>query len=175
MFMALSVDSDSSLISNDGVTWELRTLTGVNTWNAICFGANMFVAVPWSTASASLFRFTLATARMAYVTNQYRTVSYDDVNVKTASLNATELTLQSNFTNEADALTEATRQLTMRKVRRDYLAVTIPRTALTEIPYLGKKFTITYPRFGYDVGKDFIFIGYDMELSTNSIVLYFWG
>lgn len=114
--------------------------------------------------------------RVQFLANQYRSVATEDLSVKDKYLNgAQELTINTLLINESDAATEAQRQLDLRKVQRDYLSVKVRRSAIGAIPKLGSVLSIKLSRFGYNAGKLFVFIGFELQLSTDEIILQLWG
>ena len=164
-----------SMKSADGVNWEKLLLPASANWNSVVFGNGTFAAVSQGSTLASIYRIAAESVRVQYLAKEYRTVTAEDATVKTAHLLATELNLNTLLVSAADAQTEATRQLNLRKPRRDYLAVTIKRSALAAIPDLGKVGRVSYPRFGMTGGKLFVLIGFNMELETDDLTLYLWG
>jgi hypothetical protein len=106
---------------------------------------------------------------------EYLTVSATDATIKTIHLNASEITFNTLLTSASAAQAEADRQLALRKVRRDYLKVTVKRSILFYVPKLGHTVKITYPRYGYDDGKLFTIIGMEVLLATDDLLLQLWG
>lgn len=139
------------------------------------YGDNKFLA---STNGNGLYNWAFSPTqyRLNFTLKNYRTLSTADLSIQTTYLNgAQELNINTLLVSATDAQTEATRQLNLRKVRRDYIAVKIKRSALAALPDLGNIINITYPRFGYDTGKKFVLIGFEMFLETDDLTLYLWG
>ena len=84
-------------------------------------------------------------------------------------------TINTFLISSSDAQLEAIRQLNMRKVRRDFVQVVLKSKALAAIPTLGAIVQVTYPRYGYNAGKLFICVGFEMHLDTDDITIYLWG
>ena len=174
LFVTVGYNTAFAATSPDGITWTQRVLPLLNRYS-VAYGNGAFVTVPYSSSTAFVYRVTLDSLRLGYVTNPYRTVTDSDASILTVHPLAAELNLDTLISYPGPANTEATRQLTLRKVRRDYIAVTIKRSALAAIPDLGRIINVTYPRYGYNAGKLFVMFGYDLNLSTDSLTLYLWG
>jgi hypothetical protein len=172
-FMA-AASGTVSAISSDTTTWEQQTMPVAAYMYFVAYGNGEFVAI-LNSSSTTILTFPIVSKEVIYTSAQYRTVSDSDSSVQTANLLATEITLNTDIGSATDAATEATRQLNLRKVRRDYLSVTIKRSALTAIPALGKTVNITYPRYGYNGGKLFVLIGTDVNLQADDLILHLWG
>lgn len=175
-FIATAFGSNITASSEDGITWILKTLPSVTSWGCVAYGNGTFVALTNDgTANGAILTTSIANTRALYTSKQYRTVTVSDTSVQTKHLNATEINLNTLIVSQTDGTTEATRQLTLRKVDRDYLAIHLKRSAISTMPDLGKVIKISYPRFGYTGGKLFVFIGFNVELETNDLTLYLWG
>jgi len=172
LFMIVS-SKGISAVSTDGYTWNIVALPGGNSYY-VAYGLGSFVAVQYSSAFSNIFRYTPDSARQLFVSKEYRTVSASDSSILTKHPQATEITLPTLLTSQADAQNEADRQLAMRKIRRDYIQASFQQGAITT-PNLGDIVQITYPRYGYDAGKLFVVIGLEIDYSTRKITLGLWG
>jgi hypothetical protein len=178
VFMATTITGDGQSItasSFDGITWTQIYVPSYGYFEKTCFGNNMFIGLYPSTTEVGLFRTSAGSGRPIYTSKQYRTVTDTDDTVKIPHLNASEITFNTLMVSADNALTEATRQLNIRKVRRDYIFAKIKRSALATMPTPGSIIKITYPRYGYDAGKLFVLIGYEMTLATDDLILQLWG
>ena len=111
----------------------------------------------------------------AWYGKEYRSTLSTDPTVKTKHLLALAQESNSLINSPVAAQIESDRQLALRKVRRDFLIVDVKISSITAIPKFGQIVKITYNRFGYNAGKLFLFLGFDMSLNTNDITLYLWG
>lgn len=173
VFVAVAYNNNKTIVSTDGITWNLKTLPSVKYWYSVAYGNGHFFTADGE--AGSVLSITPDNERTVYLQSAYRTVSAEDNTILTVHPLATELNLNSLILFETDAQAEADRQLDLRKVRRDYLAIEIKRSALPTIPELGKIIQLTYPRYGYSLGKLFIVIGYEIELESNDLTIFVWG
>jgi hypothetical protein len=174
-FLAVANGTNIAIASIDGITWQQQALVNTQDRNTLAYGNGSFVILDKNANTGAIYRVTLDSLRLGYVINQYRTVNDFDASILVPHPGATELNLNSLMVYPADAQPEATRQLTLRKVRRDYLAVPLKRRALSSMPGCGKVLRIVYPRYGYNAGKLFIVIGYEQHLDSDDLTLYLWG
>lgn len=114
-------------------------------------------------------------ARKAYLSQERRNAEpASDVSVKTQFLLAEDYVMPTLLVYEADARTEAVRQLTLYKQRRNMYQITIPLEAFGNIA-LGREVLIKYPRFGLNTGELFVVLGIKLELGRNRVILTVWG
>jgi hypothetical protein len=175
LFVIAGDGTSTIMVSSDGITWAQKNMLSNAYWYSMAYGNGAFVTLSYGGSLASLYRITLDAKQLAYVTKEYRTVTVSDPAIQVGNLLATELNINTNIAYEADAIIEAQRILDLRKVRRDFFAVTIPRQRKNQMPTLGYEINITYSRHMLGAGKNFIIIGYDLQLATDSIILYVWG
>ncbi|HBG07663.1 MAG: hypothetical protein A2075_09065 [Geobacteraceae bacterium GWC2_58_44] len=171
-FAAVATNTTIMATSVDGITWTQKATPSANYWAKVVAGNGAFVVIPDVNSDVcALYR----TARY-WLTREYRTELAIDLSVLTKNPHAIARTLFMLLVNPLAAQAEAARFLDLHKVRRDYLLITCKRTALpAQLPALGKTAQVTYPRFGYDAGKLFIFIGCETHLDSDDVTLYFWG
>ena len=105
---------------------------------------------------------------------EYRTNTATDAAVQVKHLLAPELTVNTLIVAEADAITEASRLLTLYKTRRDLLRVRLPADRVGALN-LGDVVRLKLPRFGWAAGKDFRVLGMTDNLETNIKILTLWG
>ena len=91
----------------------------------------MFVSAKYNSSTYSIFRVIPSTIRQLQISQEYLTESVSDSSVVTAHPLATELTLTTQFNTSAAAQAEATRQLNLRKVTREYYKATYFQGAIT--------------------------------------------
>ncbi|MBT0666427.1 hypothetical protein KI809_19130 [Geobacter pelophilus] len=168
-------NSKVAAVSPDGILWYQVGLPSAANWQGIAYGNGSFIAVSFNSANIFTYRIAPSTEYLSRVSLEYRTVNDFDNAVLTVHPLATEITLDSLLVSSAAAQTETTRQLSLRKVRRDYVSISIDSSVLASMPTVGKVIKITYPRYGYDAGKLFVLIGVNMELSAKKITFYLWG
>ncbi len=117
-------------------------------------------------------------ADLWYCKNKFRTVTAEDSSVLARHIKAPEFDMTSLYRYLADAQTEATRQLALRKIQRCVVAVTIPSAMASSIE-LGSAFTMRIPRFGWDAGRNFFCLGivdnFGSSTTTASTTIYGWG
>ncbi|MFZ4857903.1 MAG: WD40/YVTN/BNR-like repeat-containing protein [Desulfuromonadaceae bacterium] len=174
-FLATASYGTNVMISQDGITWTVHNVPSAS-WATLAYGNGAFVSLSyWADGQVAIFRAAPDSLQAVYISKQYRTVTATKGTVKTTHLNASEITFNTLLVSEASAQTEATRQLNFRRVRRDYISAKIKRSALATIPHVGSIIKITYPRYGYDAGKLFVLIGFEIQLATDDLILQLWG
>lgn len=174
-FVAVANGSKIAAISQDGITWtQVNQDTDYN-WTSICFGNGAFISVSNGSGVVSVYNLTAPDARRQWLSKEYRTVESSDTTVKTIHLLAESVSYDTLLTDKTAAQAEADRRLALRKVRRDYVAVKVKRSALSTLPELGQVVSIKYPRYGYDSGKLFICIGMEIFLESDDVTLFLWG
>jgi hypothetical protein len=172
-FMAIATSSGVSAISKDGLTWiQINTLVVENP--VIAFGNGSFVCVAHNYMGL-IYTGSVPSPRMQWLSKEYRTTYAIDDTILTKHLKSTVININSLLINETDAVDEASRQLTMRSTRRDYIQVKCKFQAVTCDLHLGSIFQLVYARFGYDSGKLFVLIGFELFLETKDVTLFFWG
>jgi hypothetical protein len=113
-------------------------------------------------------------SRRAELAREFRSAVAADASVQTQHLLAAEMDYPTCFAFEADAQAEAVRQLALRSVRRDRLTVTVLDDVFVNIR-LGDVVSVVLPRFGMDLGKHFLVIGYQPDYRLNRGDLTLWG
>lgn len=102
--------------------------------------------------------------RMNLLSMEYRRVKAEDAAVKTTHLLAAEITRKTLLSSATDAGTEAARELTLRKVRRDRLRVRIPQQ-IVQYPAGGywddeaiSEMSIARSGHGCAVGQNYVYV-----------------
>jgi hypothetical protein len=107
-------------------------------------------------------------------TNQYRTVSFSDDAILVKNLLAPEKNVVTLLVDEADANTEASRQLALFKVKRYLIEVKLP-TYLTTGVDINTLVSIDVNRYTWSGGKLFKVIGMIDEYNVDRVTLILWG
>lgn len=164
------------LVSTDGKNWVESSGPVDRVYDMALMGQTTVFMLKLSASDYSYATLSANPTQSQFVGTEYRSVTATDTAVLTQHINAPAIDVQSLIVSPAAAQTEATRLLNLYKVRRDYIVVTCKRSALiTQLPALGKTVKLTYPRFGYDSGKLFTFLGYEQHIDTDEVTLYLWG
>jgi len=116
----------------------------------------------------------VSAARRALLAQETLTETSADATIKTQWLLAGELNVAGQLAAAADAATEAARQLTLHKARRDIFDVAVPISAAAGVDMMDVV-RVVYPRFALDAGKDFRVIGIRLELASARVILSLWG
>lgn len=116
----------------------------------------------------------VAAEDIAFCAQEYRSVTSEDSSVLDQYPRAVEIVVDSLMVNESDAQDEADRLLDLYKVRRDIILVRVPLEGFSTWA-IGQALTFTYPRFGYDSGKDFQIIGREFDAKAGTVTLTLWG
>jgi hypothetical protein len=95
----------------------------------------------------------VSAARRAVVAQQWRTAQASDLTVITGDPLASETIEDSMLTTAADAQTEASRRLALRKVQRRPFEVTVPFTPETAVVDLGTVIEVVTPRYGLQAAE----------------------
>jgi hypothetical protein len=164
--------------STNGLDWTTQSQTiGLSgAWQELAYGSGTMVAIcGYNTNSAAALTIAPQRTSRQWLAKEFRTVTALDSAVLTAHLLAPVLTVDTLLISSSAAQTEANRLLALNKVRRDFISVECKSKSLSAIPNLGSLVQITYPRFGYNTGKLFIMLGFEMHLDTDDITLYLWG
>jgi hypothetical protein len=165
-----------SRTSSNGAQWITNPVANINPGSGVTGAGNgVFVIIDDDANTVYSVAVGATDSRRVWLGAEYRTVNAPDASVKTVHLLASELTFDTLLVSPAAAQAEADRLLALRKVRRDFLLVSCKQSALSLIPNPGGIVQLTYPRFGYDGGKLFIYLGLQMHLGTDDITLFFWG
>ena len=167
-------DADISATSMDGLVWNRVYMPVATNWNSATYGGGAFVAVAYGGDTAAVFRMAPSPLRTIYSAKEYRTVTAEDTNILTKHPNAGEMSWNTLLVDMYAAQTEATRQLNLRKVDRDFLQIKLPSSILPA-DLFGKVIQVKIPRYGYDSGKLFLIVGatYDYELRITTLEV--WG
>jgi hypothetical protein len=118
----------------------------------------------------------VSAARRVELAQEYRTaVSYDSA-LLWSYPNAKELTRTTLMTSESDAQAEASRLLSLLKVRRrTYTATVRWESELATTLDIGQTVSITFPRFGLLAGKLLLITGLTLDLRLKRAELSLWG
>lgn len=155
--------------SFDGVNWVFKELEATGNAARLANAGGLLVGV------YGQYGVTINLNTNYEKIKEWLTVSVEDTAILTKHPKASEIVIDSLLTDYTDALAEANRQLTLRKVRRDYIAVLVHKNSLQSHPVIGSVVKVTYPRYGYDSGKLFLVIGVTITLSNDTIELSLWG
>lgn len=177
IFFAVASTNMTLLYSLNGVDWAIKTLgmSGFGFYLGYSMGVFVGTNPTASSYTGVVCDMISAKTRGATVNNEYARTIDTDAAIKTTYLESPELKVDTLLTVAANAATEATRLLSLYKVRRDFILCRIKRTAITVIPNIGQIVSITYPRYGYTSGKLFAVLGFNLELETNDLSLFLWG
>ena len=113
-------------------------------------------------------------ARIAFSQREYRTTApIEDAAIKTKHPLAVELVYDTLFRSDADAVTFGTYVLGLRKLDRWTWACFINKANYPGLE-IGQTITIFYPRFGFNLGKNFIIkhIKVDSNALYDELVLF---
>ncbi|MBS7696274.1 MULTISPECIES: hypothetical protein [unclassified Chelatococcus] len=110
----------------------------------------------------------------AYLATEWRERKAEDAAIKTKYKNAGEMTIETCLTQPSDALAEATRLLSLYKVRRDRVKVVLWAERAASIK-LNDTVTVQVPRFGYAAGRPMRVIGRDENRTENIVTLDLFG
>jgi hypothetical protein len=117
--------------------------------------------------------------RLAFLSKEYRSVTVTKPAVQTQFKLAESLTVESLFTDQTSASTEAGRVLALHAQPYDVLSVPVDIERFTELAnaglWLGKELGVDLPRFGLAGGFSFIVRGISYQRKSKSIVLTLWG
>ena len=95
-------------------------------------------------------------ARISFALKEYRTTpAIEDLQVFTRHPLATEAEFNTLFRNEADAITFGNQIMALRKFDRWSWACYVTRGNYPTLE-VGQTVTLTYPRYGFNNGADFI-------------------
>jgi hypothetical protein len=114
-------------------------------------------------------------ARKAELQQEWRETTASDSAVQTTYLLAPEMSRDTCLQQAADAATEASRLLTLHKVRRDYVRAVIWLTQTSAAIDLGSVVRLTTSRLGYGSGRDFIVVAITADGRRGRITLDLWG
>lgn len=129
----------------------------------------------WTTQNSGIASSVTA-ARRAYLSEEYRKSVSSDASVKTQWLLAGTMEVEGLLTSSSDADTEAARQLTLFKVRRDIFDVTVDLSVVTSYSLeMMDVVEVVLSRFGMSAGKSFRIIGMAYDLEKNCVTLSLWG
>ncbi len=132
--------------------------------------------VPNYTVQTSGLAGLVGAARRARLALPYQDATDSDTAVQTAYRLAPELSVDTKLSCLGACQTEATRLLTLYKVKRDRFEVVVKATAATLAAIdLGVVVSVTYDRFGLDSGKLFRVLGYQLDPTQSTASLTLWG
>ena len=110
--------------------------------------------------------------RRAELKGEWLETSDTDAAVPTTYLLAREDTVETLFSAAADALTEATRLLTLRKAKRDLYSFQTPLDADTLAIDIGSIVHLTHSRFGLTGGKKFTVVTVEPDADKELLSLH---
>lgn len=113
-------------------------------------------------------------AKVAFLANEWRTVTAEDAAVQTKHPLAAEFVIETGIYQQDDAQAEADRQLALRKVRRDRITVTVLADIFSQIE-LGDVVELKVPRFDLTDGKPMVVIGRQPDYRLGRGELTLWG
>lgn len=179
----LTLDGNSE--TNPGNIFKFRRIAatdkslGIPSWRVLIKYARVF-DVQTSDLAAGV-----TAARRNYIANEYRDVSAADATVKTAFPLANDDEIVSVLCDEtmngnpaAPPSAEATRQLNLFKVRRDFFEA---RFAVSDVVnasqvVVGDVMTVqNYPRFGCTVSRKFLVMGIEVDFAMGAVDVLLWG
>lgn len=160
--------------SPDGITWTRLELPVAGRFAGISYGNGAFVVGDRDSAYAATYRVRLGTAKAAWLSKEYRTVSNADATVLTKHLLAPEMNISTLLTVMAAANAECNRILTLYKTRRDILEVEVKSSVLQWLD-LGRIAKIVHARYSYSGGKKFRVIGIYVDWESGITTLTLWG
>lgn len=148
-FSAPPPDNPIIYLTNDDILDIERVATndgdrGVPVWRVVCrYARNNTVQTTVAGSVAA-----------AVYDKEWKEVVHEDASIKIIHPLASELIIDSAFTEYSDALAEATRQFNLRSVNRDRLRVTIPmfRLSYSEGGYWDNEAITEMPGYYYNMG-----------------------
>lgn len=154
----------------DGIELRKPKNNGIPIWRAVVNHSKIY-SVQGSDLAGGV-----TTPRRAYLQSEYRSIKSDDTSIKTQWLLSNEYSVNTLLTNSTDATTEANRLLALYKVRRDLLDIPCDASVFYDNSLkLGDVVEVVVDRFTYTSGKKFRLIGYNLDLTTNTVILQVWG
>lgn len=142
---------------------------GVRAWKVtVKYGRN------WAVASRNELQTDTTDDYKAFAEQEWRTAVAENAAVKAIHKLSPELTYETYLVNEADAIAEAQRRLSLHSVSRDRFLVPV-KSYLVEQIDLGDVIRLQVNRFGLGDGKDFVVIGITENLETGITTLDVWG
>lgn len=117
----------------------------------------------------------VAIARREELAEAWRSVAISGAGVLTRHPLAQELVIDSLFTTDADASTEATRVQALRGVDRSRFQFTVELNAANALVDLGDTIKLTSSRFGLSAGVLFRVVAIDADLSASRVTFTVWG
>lgn len=116
----------------------------------------------------------VTSTRRAYLRTEYRSVSSENVSIKTKHLNAVEVTVSTTLVSQSAAQTEAARLLALHGAEREKYDLTFALSdAWAATP--GNSVTLVHSRLGFDVGKPFVVLGRVDQFADAQVKLSVWG
>lgn len=159
--------TDREWIGNPQRVYQSDQDRGVPTTKVILeYGANFNVMQGGDVAGA------VTIAQREFLALPFRQVSDEDTAIATNYAGARTLQIRTYLCTSANATTEATRQLTMRKVRKERIKLKVD-SELTETLALHDVVTLTDTRYDWDTGKKFRALGIDDQGAVTELDL--WG
>lgn len=142
---------------------------GIPAWS-MTMGYMRFFEPQSSDVAASV-----SAVRRSDLSNAYRYARSDNSGILLRFLLASELKFEGLLTVEANAQSEAARQLALYEVRRDIFTIEIPLAIYNSLqPTLMTSVRAYVDRYGR-TGYDFRVIGVSFELSRGRVILTLWG
>lgn len=130
---------------------------------------------PYPAFAASDIAGSVSEAVRAQLRQPWRELVAADASVRTKHLLATELTVETPMVNGLEAILEAVRQLTLHKVRRDYVQAEVWISEARAAIELNQVVRLTTARLGYGAGRDFRVVGIATDGRLGRLTLDLWG
>jgi hypothetical protein len=112
---------------------------------------------------------------VAFLAQQWRQAQATNSGVKTAHLQAQQLTEDSLIAGASDAQSEATRRQSLRGVMRDMWLLVVALTPANAAVDLGQIVQLTHPRYGLGGGKLFLVLGLKPDGAARTLTFTVWG
>jgi hypothetical protein len=117
----------------------------------------------------------VTTDRRARLAAEWLEAKAIDAAVQTVHLLAPQLDWDSLLAIESDAQAEATRRLTLRKVRRDPFVLVVPLDDTFAAVDLGNVVNFVHARYGLSAGKLFVVLGVAPDVANRAVTFWVWG
>lgn len=153
-----------------GIERRQPTNNGIPTYRVVINHTKIYTTQPSDLAGA------VTTSRRAYLSKDYRSAKAEDLTIKNQWLLASEYSQDTLLTTEAAAIDEASRQLTLYKVRRDIYDVPVQSDLFinNQLKFMDV-ISLEIPRFSMQAGKIFRLIGFRYEMASNQVIMQLWG
>jgi hypothetical protein len=114
-------------------------------------------------------------ARRAFVALEWREAKDEDASVQTVHPLAPEISEDSGFANQADAIAEVQRRQVIRGIARLMLTAVVELNDDNADADLFDTVDLTHQRFGLSAGKQFRILGIDPNPAKKEATLIIWG